>query len=94
MWDLGPGQAFPYPHIYGFSTLADLSSHRANASSPTSPHIWGKVAAHLNIWRVLIAAFVIDGDLAVLSHGPPSGTEVVTVGAAELFGAEFGIGGH
>jgi hypothetical protein len=36
----------------------------------------------------------IDGDLAVLSEGPPAGTEVVTAGAAELFGAEFGIGGH
>jgi hypothetical protein len=34
----------------------------------------------------------IEGDLAVLSDGPPSGTEVVIVGAAELFGAETGIG--
>ncbi len=31
----------------------------------------------------------IDGDLAVLSDGPPSGTAVVTVGAAELYGAEI-----
>jgi hypothetical protein len=35
----------------------------------------------------------IDGDLAVLSEGPPAGTEVVMAGAAELFGAESGIGG-
>jgi len=35
----------------------------------------------------------IDGDLAVLSEGPPAGTEVVTAGAGELFGAESGIGG-
>ena len=34
----------------------------------------------------------IDGDTALLSDGPPSGTEVVTVGAAELFGAEFEVG--
>lgn len=34
----------------------------------------------------------IRGDRAVLSQGPPSGTAVVTVGAAELFGAEFEIG--
>ena len=34
----------------------------------------------------------IDGDLAVLLDGPAPGTEVVTVGAAELFGIEFGIG--
>jgi hypothetical protein len=34
----------------------------------------------------------ISGDRAVLSQGPPAGTAVVTVGAAELFGAEFEIG--
>ncbi len=34
----------------------------------------------------------IVGDQVVLSEGPPTGTEVVTVGAAELFGTEFGIG--
>lgn len=34
----------------------------------------------------------IDGDRAVLSAGPPLGTAVVTVGAAELYGIEFGIG--
>jgi hypothetical protein len=34
----------------------------------------------------------IEGDLAVLTDGPPTGTPVVTVGAAELFGAEFEIG--
>jgi hypothetical protein len=35
----------------------------------------------------------INGNQAVLSAGPPSGTAVVTVGAAELFGTEVGIGG-
>ena len=34
----------------------------------------------------------IRGDRAVLSQGPPAGAAVVTVGAAELFGAEFEIG--
>jgi hypothetical protein len=34
----------------------------------------------------------ISGDRAVLSGGPPSGTKIVTVGAVELFGAEFEIG--
>ncbi|HEY3210122.1 MAG TPA: hypothetical protein VGL18_10085 [Actinomycetota bacterium] len=34
----------------------------------------------------------IDGDLAYLSDGPPVGTEVVTVGAAELFGVETEVG--
>ena len=34
----------------------------------------------------------IEQDRAVLTSGPPVGTAVVTVGAAELFGAEFGVG--
>ncbi len=34
----------------------------------------------------------IDGTLAVLLDGPDVGTNVVTVGAAELYGVEFGIG--
>jgi hypothetical protein len=34
----------------------------------------------------------IQGGLAVLKKGPPTGTQVVTVGAAELFGTEFGVG--
>jgi hypothetical protein len=34
----------------------------------------------------------IEGDQVVLSDGPPSGTNVVKVGAALLFGAEYGVG--
>jgi hypothetical protein len=34
----------------------------------------------------------IEGDLAVLKDGPPTGMAVVTVGAAELFGVELGVG--
>jgi hypothetical protein len=33
----------------------------------------------------------IEDDLAILSDGPEAGTDVVTVGAAELFGAETGV---
>jgi hypothetical protein len=42
--------------------------------------------------RHAIHVAYISGDRAVLSQGPPAGTAVVTVGAAELFGAEFEIG--
>ena len=35
----------------------------------------------------------IIGDVALLSAGPAAGTEVVTVGAAELVGVEAGISG-
>jgi hypothetical protein len=34
----------------------------------------------------------IDGDRAVLSKGPAPGTKVATVGVAELYGAESGVG--
>jgi hypothetical protein len=33
----------------------------------------------------------IDGDDAILSKGPPIGTDVVTVGSQELFGSEFEV---
>lgn len=34
----------------------------------------------------------IDKDRAILAKGPPEGANIVTQGAAELFGTEFGIG--
>lgn len=39
--------------------------------------------------RQSIAVERINGDLALLTDGPPAGTAVVTTGAEELFGAEF-----
>ena len=35
----------------------------------------------------------IKGAVAHISAGPPTGTQVVTTGAAELYGAEIGVGG-
>lgn len=46
----------------------------------------------LTFVRARISVDYIDGDMAVLSDGPPSGTEVVTVGSSELYGTEFGVG--
>ena len=34
----------------------------------------------------------IEGDLAVLSDGPPTATVVASVGVAELYGTEFEVG--
>ncbi len=34
----------------------------------------------------------IEGNIAVLHDGPPVGTKVVTVGAAELYGTEYEVG--
>lgn len=46
----------------------------------------------LTFVRASISVDSIDGDLAVLSEAPPSGTQVVIVGAPELYGTEFGVG--
>jgi hypothetical protein len=35
----------------------------------------------------------IEGDRALLSHGPPAGTKVVTVGATEVYGTEIDMAG-
>jgi hypothetical protein len=43
--------------------------------------------------RAEITVDQIDGDVATISAGPPAGTQVVTIGAAELYGAEIGVGG-
>jgi hypothetical protein len=48
--------------------------------------------APLTFVRASISVDSIDGNLAVLSEGPPSGTQVVTVGSPELYGTEFGVG--
>ncbi|MDP9185052.1 MAG: hypothetical protein M3O29_05225, partial [Actinomycetota bacterium] len=42
--------------------------------------------------RESIDVIEIDGDQALLSDGPPPGTQVVTVGAAELLGTEYEVG--
>jgi hypothetical protein len=48
--------------------------------------------ADLTYVRETISVDHIEGDEVVLSDGPSSGTEVVSVGVAELFGAETGVG--
>lgn len=42
--------------------------------------------------RASVSIDHIDGDQAVLKAGPPDGTPVVTAGAAELLGIEYGVG--
>jgi hypothetical protein len=46
----------------------------------------------LTFERAPITVLRVDGDRAILSAGPDGGTEVVTVGTAELLGVEAGIG--
>jgi hypothetical protein len=49
-------------------------------------------SAHGAYVRTPIVVERVVGDLALLSDGPPTGTEVVTVGAEELYGAESTFG--
>jgi hypothetical protein len=42
--------------------------------------------------REPVTVEVIEGDRAVLAAGPAAGTAVVSVGAAELYGTETGVG--
>jgi len=48
--------------------------------------------APLTFVRQAITIDYIDGDKVVLVDGPASGTAVVTVGVAELYGTDTGIG--
>jgi hypothetical protein len=43
--------------------------------------------------RAAIGIKEVQDNLVILSAGPPAGTQVVTVGAIELWGAELGIAG-
>jgi cobalt-zinc-cadmium efflux system membrane fusion protein len=53
--------------------------------------VYGAPGQHRYVRR-RVAVGHVAGDLAVLTRGPAAGTAVVTVGAAELFGTEFGAG--
>lgn len=53
--------------------------------------VYAKVGPQTFLRRRVEVQYV-SGPLAVMSQGPGPGTEVVTDGAAELFGTEFGFG--
>jgi hypothetical protein len=58
----------------------------------------GKTWAYTNAEGLVFVRYEIvvdriENNVAFLSGGPPVGTLVVTVGAAELWGVETGVGG-
>ena len=55
-----------------------------NAYAYTAPEPLTFVRQEIGIERM-------DGNSVVLSDGPPAGTEVVTVGAAQVYGTEFEV---
>jgi hypothetical protein len=48
----------------------------------------------LRFLRAPVEVVGIDGNVVVLSEGPPAGTEVVTAGAAEVYGTELEVASH
>ena len=54
---------------------------------------WVFVSPAPNIYmRTAVKVERIDGDKVIVSKGPAAGSKVVTMGAAELYGIEFGVG--
>lgn len=88
----------------GIATAAVVDRPESGASRTAVPYAAviydasGKTWAYTNpaalaFVRQPITVDRIEADLAVLSGGPPIGTLVVTVGVAELWGIETGVGG-
>lgn len=54
---------------------------------------WAWVMGQPRVYeRQHVTVSTIEGDTVALSAGPPTGTQVVTQGAAELYGTEVGVG--
>ncbi len=49
-------------------------------------------ADSLTFVREPVTVEYIEGDMAIVTSGPPVGTHVVTVGVAELYGTDTGVG--
>jgi hypothetical protein len=72
----GEGRNMPYAAL--------IYDAEGNTYAYTAPEPLTFVRKEIEIDRV-------DGDSVVLSDGPPAGTKVVTVGAAEVYGTEFEV---
>ena len=54
---------------------------------------WAFTSVEPNVYaRAALKVEAIEGDKVYLLSGPPAGTKLVTNGAAELYGIEFGVG--
>jgi hypothetical protein len=72
----GEGKIMPYAAL--------IYDAEGNTYAYTAPEPLTFVRKEIEIDRV-------DGDSVMLSDGPPAGTKVVTVGAAEVYGTEFEV---
>lgn len=85
------------------ASVSSAASGSAKLSMPYAALIYDSSGATwtytnpqgLTFVRAQVAVAQIRGDVALLKSGPAAGTRVVTVGNAELYGAETGVsGGH
>ncbi len=75
---------------------------QANSSIPLAALVYDRkgdtwvytVAGPLTYVRQHVTVARVTGDTAILQSGPAPGTSVVTVGAAELLGSEYGVEGE
>ena len=94
----GAGAAKPTAAGAGAKERVDVAMSSTRKVVPTSAVLYdakGKTWVYTNpeplvFVRHAVSIDYIDGDRAVLTDGPVSGTAVVTVGAAELLGTEYG----
>ena len=83
----------------GIETARVTGGRRGETRMPYAALLYGPAGdtfvytspAPLTYVRRPVAVAAIAGSVAVLRAGPPSGTAVVTVGAAELLGTEYGV---
>lgn len=76
------GKAIARPVVPWSSILHDIQGGTWVYDN-TKPHVF--VRRRVEVERV-------DGDLAILRRGVTNGVNIVTLGAAELYGTEFGVG--
>jgi hypothetical protein len=72
--------------------IAALGGGSARTAMPYAAVLYDPNPEPLVFVRSPITVVTIDGNRAVLSSGPAAGTQVVTVGAAELLGTEYEVG--
>ncbi|HZI38016.1 MAG TPA: hypothetical protein VFF24_06895 [Acidimicrobiia bacterium] len=77
---------------FGGETARKVVDYSAIVYDPKGDTIVYTNPSPLVFVRQSVKVDSIDGDLAVLTEGPPVGTAVVTVGTAELLGMETGVG--
>src|SRR5262245_44679458 len=80
--------------------LADVTESNTRLTVPyntllydASGHEWAFTNPEPNVYtRTPLKVAAIEGNKVFLAEGPPAGTKLVSHGAAELFGIEFGVG--